>query len=406
MGTSIPTLKGQIPTQTFSVGKVVALRRVASGSPLELSREEAEQLIADARGGKLVSLFMDAVTYLQTKKPNRNYVRVRDGARASLAASGAGVPFLRDHQHYDTTARGGRVVESKVEPIEDGWQIAMTLELTAPWAVEDAVRGLIDRFSISYDPVGDFTCSICHEPVIQGWIAFYTDCDHSFGEEYDGEVCQLEVDGAVMIEVSAVSVPAVLGTDVASIRQAMSANRAPAAAPRSNSMLSKLITILSLAATATEQEVLSAVEGNHLKLAAKDQELALARQQLAAATTQLEASRTQQLSKDVEALIERGVAEGRFLFSRNDKGERVETAIEKSIRHMAKTASLEAATQYVDSITPVHPIGKNAVETKEVATAPAGGAKVELSAHQLAWCKKNNVDPEAYAKTLREEQAA
>jgi hypothetical protein len=404
------SLKGQIPSHSFAGGSIVALRRVKGGAKLELAENEREQLLADALAGKFVQLTIDAIVYVQKpNEPNRHYTRVRDGRRSSFAASFAGLPYMRDHEHNNALARGGRIVDSKAEDLDGGgWHIRQELELTAPWAVEAALRGLIDRFSISYESTGDMVCSICGEPMIRGWFSVWTECEHDFGAEYDGVVCQLEVTDAVGLETSSVSVPAVLGTDVDSIRQALSAKRAPEPARKDTTMLKRLLPILALAATASEDEAVTAVEGLKLQLGAKDQEIETLRTGLRAAQEKLAAQETAQLGRDTEALIERGVAEGRFSFKRNEKGERVETPIEKTIRHIAKNGGLEAAAQFVNQIEPTLPVGRSQVETTETksSASPTTNPAVGLSAAEIRWCQKNGVKPEDYLKTKNGEQVA
>jgi hypothetical protein len=300
---------------------MVTLRRASGGASSDLTTAEREQLIADAREGKLVTVLVDAVTFIQRDKPNRNFVRFSAGALKSLAPSFAGMPVLRDHEQGDAMARAGRIVESKLvdSATEDGAkQIAMTLELTAPWAVEMALRGLMDRFSIGWHSVGDTQCSICGEAMTHGWFFTYTDCEHEIGEAYDGQVCQLEYTDGVGVEVSAVSVPAVVGTGIEDIRAQLSAARAAGPAGlgrRENRMktFGTLLAVLGLSADADEAAAVTAAEKlkterDGAKAAAKD-----ASDQLAAATKELTELRAAGKQARIDAALARGLSEGRYL---------------------------------------------------------------------------------------------
>ncbi len=341
-----------IPTVAeLAGGDVTVLRRATGGTPTELSREEREQLIADARAGKLVSVQVEAVTFVQRETPNRNLVRFSAGALRSMAPSFAGMPVLRDHAQEDSLARGGRVVESKLEDRADGAkQIRMMLELTAPWAVEMALRGLMDRFSIGWHSTGDTVCSVCQEPMTRFWMFTFGECDHQLGESYDGNICQLEFTEAEGVEVSAVSVPAVLGTGVQDIRAQLSAARSARPAslghhkePPMSKSFPLILAALSLSADAGEVEIVSAIEAlttdrDGARAKAKD-----AGEQLAAAHAEL--ATVQQTAKDtrIKAALARGLDEGRFLPS---------SRTEAHAQKLAARGDVEGLEAFVEDLEP------------------------------------------------------
>lgn len=201
--------------ETLSVsiaGKDVALA--------EIERAERAELLKQAQGGGLARLEIAGVTYVQRpKKPNRNYVRVRPGGLQALAASYNGLPFLRDHNH-DLEARGGTLLESKLEKESAAgvteYRFRQRMELVKQWAVVGVLDGTIDRFSIAFAraPGAKILCSVHQTPV-------FTKCDCWRGEidEASGEFVEFEYTEAEGLEVSGVSVPAVTGTGIDSIRQ-------------------------------------------------------------------------------------------------------------------------------------------------------------------------------------------
>jgi hypothetical protein len=179
--------------------------------------------------GEHVELELDFDAYEQ--KPgvqNRNFVRFRDGLLVALGRTGVGTPFMRDHDQDNVLARGGAIIASATEKRGEGdYLIRQTARLTAPWAVELALRGLLTSVSIGWNATGEMHCSICRAD-------FYR-CAHMPGERYamksddDGVqrpvrdpngplVAELVYTEAELVETSAVSVPAVPSAQIRRIR--------------------------------------------------------------------------------------------------------------------------------------------------------------------------------------------
>lgn len=148
-----------------------------------------------------------ATTFRQSAEPNRNFMRFSAGALKSLAAAGP-IPFLRDHAQRMVLARGGTVRSSVGRTVGGAFELEQRIELTAPWAIEAFEAGLIDRFSIGWHPTGPVRYA--HDgKEIRGWP------DHFPGEELDdGTIIEWEFTAVDLVEVSAVNVPAVVGTRV------------------------------------------------------------------------------------------------------------------------------------------------------------------------------------------------
>jgi hypothetical protein len=204
-------------------GRIHTLRR--AGSADALSAAELSALLADVRGnpGSTVRLAVDATTYLQGAEPNHNFIRFREGSMRALARSFVGRPFLRDHNTHDFTARGGTITASELVEAGDGTRaIRQTIELVKPWAVEAALDGTLDRFSIGWRATGPVTCTVCDAPYLHG---YWPTCEHRLGETYEvrkvSRLAEAEFSASEGVEVSGVSVPAVENTSIDAIRAAL-----------------------------------------------------------------------------------------------------------------------------------------------------------------------------------------
>lgn len=399
--------RARLPTVADAGGSVVALRRVSGGVPTELSRDDREQLLADALAGKLVSLDVEAVTFIQRDTPNRNLVRFKAGVLQKLAPSFAGMPVLRDHEQHDTTARGGTIIESKLEdhPTEAGAkQIRQVLRLTAPWAVEMALRGLMDQFSIGWHSSGGTVCSVCGEPMTALWFWLIADCDHELGAEYDGQVCQLEYTDAVGIEVSAVSVPAVLGTHVEDIRAQLAAARlsaGPAAKGQRKEPAMKsfalIAAICGLAADAPEADVVAGVE--RLKTERDGARAALkdAQGELSAAQANLaEVEKTARETRR-DGLLLRALKEGRYA-----KGSRSEAHAQK----LAERGDLDGLEAFIEDLEPGAAVPVGELRSAGGDPTPKSRDVLELTAEDKEAAARMGVTPEKYLELKRDALAS
>lgn len=204
-----------------SSGGILSMRREITGS--NLSADERKQLLAEVRGNPATTerLTVRAVVFLQGAEPNRNFVRFQEGALKALAESFKGRPFLRDHKQGYLDARAGTVRKSELVTRDGKLAIEQELEIVKPWAIEGVLDGTIDRFSIGWHASQLPTCSVCSTSYkrsgIFGWM--FVACEHSPGDvvEVNGKKVTAEIlygPGCEGIEVSAVSVPAVVGTEI------------------------------------------------------------------------------------------------------------------------------------------------------------------------------------------------
>jgi hypothetical protein len=241
----------------------------------KISKARRDELLAKVRAGEQVDLEMDVLAFEQ--KPgerNRNSVRFRDGAMVALGRSGKGTPFLRDHEQGDVRARGGTVTASRTEKVGEGhYQIWQTVNLTSPWAVEAALLGNLTFVSIGWSPTGDVLCSACNKPVLATCWHFPGDRLRESDEGERGKrlvrdrsgdiVVEWIYTSADLVETSGVSVPAVPTAQIEGIRASLSASALNNGGlrPQENLMhkLATIATMLGLAATASEDEVGTAV---------------------------------------------------------------------------------------------------------------------------------------------------
>ena len=261
---------------------VVELR--AGGAAITPSRRD--ELLAQVAAGSYVELEIDLLAFEQeTGKRNRSFVRFREGALVAFGRSGKDTPLLRDHEQGDLLARAGTVISSSTTKVAEGhYQIRQVAKVTAPWAVEALLRGTLDRFSIGWNPTGEVLCSACNKAIFSRCYHFPGDRLSEQTDENGGKRMVRDRAGSVvvewiyteadLVETSAVSVPAVPTAHIEGIRAALAA-LGPVGdelfgaddAPKKDTMLkSKLIALLALAATAGEDEVLTAVESQRERL--------------------------------------------------------------------------------------------------------------------------------------------
>lgn len=244
------------------VNAPVVLRASADSDALTPAR--VLELLTKLRAGEHVELDATLDAYeQQSGVPNRKFIRVRDGSMMRAGATGAGTPFLRDHDTGNVLSRGGTVYESKTSKVGEGhYKITQRAKLTAPWLVELALLGLLDALSVQWRPIGPVTCSLCGTEV-------FDECWHWRGDVAaadDGTESVIEwvFDDAELVETSAVSVPAVRSAHIESIRSALAlsadtpGNRGTP--PQRNVMDPKLLALLGLALTAGVTEATAAVE--------------------------------------------------------------------------------------------------------------------------------------------------
>lgn len=284
--------------------------------------EARDEMLRRCAAGDYVELELDVLAFEQRPGvSNRNYVRFRDGGMLAMGRTGVGTPFLRDHDQWDAMARGGTVVASTAEKRGEGdYAIRQTVKLTAPWAVELALRGLLTTLSIGWRPTGPVLCTVCN--------ANFFRCSHMPGQRYTERadesapggrtfvpdptgtlVCECLYTAAELVETSGVNVPAVPSAQIEAIRASLAAASDPAgelaaawqqfralwapdgdglAAQEQHDMkfLQALAALLCLPPTASEDDVLRGAETMKRAGDTAKAELAIAQQDLKVANAE------------------------------------------------------------------------------------------------------------------------
>jgi hypothetical protein len=209
-----------------------------AGAPI--TPEVREELLAKCARNEYVEIDVPLLAYEQwdfekfPDKDNRNFVCFRDGEMPSLGRSGRRNPFIRDHEQRNALARGGTIVSSDTKTPQEGHrQIFQVARLTAPWAVDAYLRGLMTSVSIGWHPTGPVLCSACNAPVMEKcwhWpgdrLATVTDEDGTKRKvrKRDGaEVVRWIYTKAVLIETSWVLVPGVESAGMDQLRGRLAA---------------------------------------------------------------------------------------------------------------------------------------------------------------------------------------
>jgi hypothetical protein len=387
----------------IEVGHTYGLR---SGAGERLSPTQVSALLADVRGnpGTTAKIQIDAVTYLQEDgKPNRNFVRFRDGAMRSVAKSFIGAPFLRDHNQRDLLSRGGTVIDSQLTETDAGVRgFHQTIELVKPWAVEAALDGTMDRFSIGWRADGPVTCSICGEAYADSWFGPMASCDHELGKEYETrggvmKIAQAEFSGAIGVECSGVSVPAVADTGIEGIRIALAAGDRTTLAqlqeaiaafgrtggavfpvPLEESEMKAIALALGLAATVDEATILAEVQKRETLLEAERRGRIEAEARLAAALEVASAQRRTDLAA-------RALREGKI---------RPNSDLAAKIDQLA-LANIEAAEALVNELPRVTLAGAPLLSTQPALVPPQDAAS-QLSETDKEVCRQFRLTPEQF----------
>ncbi len=365
-------------------GNVVALRH--NGAPV--GKTERKELLARLRAGEVIELEMDAVTFIQRATPNKNFVRIREGALRAFASHFKDKPFLRDHEWRNLLARGGTVKRSRLERAADGSaELHQTIELVKPWAVEGALDGTIDRFSIGFSiGAGDIQCSACGKSLIS------PDCRHWPGDQLeDGRFVEAIFTDPEPRESSGVTMPAVDGTHIEGIRAALAEARLEVRKTKEKPM-KEIAKILGLAEDASEAKIVAELEALKAKLDANKEALASVTAERDAARAKLVELEQAKLAERRAAVVEKGLDEGLFV-----KG----SALEERVRKLAEK-DIEAAEALLADLPKVVPV-KERQATDDDPTPREDGSLTEL---EKLYAKQLEVSEEDFLKQKRAQQTA
>jgi hypothetical protein len=375
-----------------------------------ISTAARDELLVKCAAGEYVELELDVHAYEQ--KPdafNRNFVRFRDGAMMKLGRSGKGTPFLRDHEQHDSLAVGGTVIASETEKLAEGdYAIKQTVKLTAPWAVELVLRGLMSAVSIGWRPTGPVLCSQCNTEI-------FSRCWHLPGDRLteitddegrtrkqrksDGELTvEWIFTEAELVETSNVPIGGVPAASIEAVRTSLSAlpDLRAALAPDEDGLphgagymkiLSALAGILGLAATVSEDDVTKAVEDLKRDRDTARKELAIADTENAKLSVIVNEHREKQRQADEDTFVRDALSSGRIT--------KADEQVWRDLYQLDAAKATERMTaRKAGSATPV---GMPRQSDNTPAPAPASaddhGTRAALSA--------NGVDPDYAIKMAR-----
>ena len=211
----------------------IAPKLYANDGGEEITPELRDALLEKCAAGAYVSLTLSVLAFEQKAgQANRNFLRFRDASLRALGSSGNGKPFLRDHNKYETSACIGTILKSKTEQTGSGdYAIRMTVELTDPAAVAQALRGQLKSVSIGWYPTGPVECSVCQAAVNECWhypgqklAESITNGQKSYVRDRKGALTvEWVYTSAELTECSVVNVPAVPSAGIEGVRAALSA---------------------------------------------------------------------------------------------------------------------------------------------------------------------------------------
>lgn len=369
----------------------------------QLSDDDRKDLLERARKGEAIALSMDIEAFSQLEGvPNANNVVFKKSALSRFARSFINVPFIRDHQSYDSSARAGIVTKSKAVAVEGGYVFEMTLRITAQWAVVAALEGNIDRFSIGWSPGPrkSILCSVCNSA--------YNKCSHYRGDEMDdGSVVSVVFTAPKAREVSSVIDPAVTGTTVAGIEAVLSAlSENPVTPIVEDQSMNELAKALGLKTDASESTMLAALSALKAKSTSEAQVIvdltktnAETTATLAAANQRIKELESSAQAVTIDQLMSANV--DRFPVERDGAGKVVTSALEKSMRELAVN-DIDAATKIISTLPIVSPVAARLqTDESEIVNAPPAkdsGAYEEVSGELKSQLEQFGLSAEEYAK--------
>lgn len=316
-----------------------------------LADDDRKDMLRKLRAGEDVTLEIEAVTFVQRDTPNANFIRIRDKGLRKFASSFKGRPFIVDHDQHSVSSRKGIITGSKLVDENGEKSVAMTIKVVKRDAVESVLDGTIDRFSVGFSIVGDSTCSACGTKM--NWWGF-CERSHFRGDVLkDGTVIEAIAENANGVEVSAVNVPAVEGTSIDRIRAealAQMEQRRPAGSPeKRNSNMGELREILSLAADASDTDVVKTIVKLQSQAAADKERADNATAQLRKITEERETLAAEERKRKADELVE---------YARNSGKLRNGQAVVENIIRKLAAENIDDTKKFVEELAEQVPVGE------------------------------------------------
>ncbi len=359
------------------VGKLSATSPVArelkAGGGEDANAHRLE-LIQQLRSGTHLEIMVKrALAYRQPKgKPNRRHLRFAADQLEHAAGSWRGQPLLVDHNTYEQDKRKGTILTSEMSEDSRGAPaFYMGFSVVKPDAAISVLDGTIDRFSIGWFSTGPVLCT-AHGCDIRGLDS----CGCWPGEKVlvDGKekIVEYEYQSFAGKELSAVNVPAVIGTRIEEFHQALTAEldlperRTPPKEHKTMASLPRLAAVLGLTALtdSDEDRAVTIAEGFRQGKLAAEQERDTARTQLAAAEKTRDEALAARDAGRTDDLIAGAYRDGKLRYGRDEDGKAIPSAREARLRTMAKRDGLDALAAEVAELEIVVPVGqRSALDT-------------------------------------------
>lgn len=208
----------QVQTQPTHASPLILRRSDGRTSvALEAAHPESAPAPPPAKKVKPEGQTYTLVGYRQTIEPavnggkaNSAGIRFRNGGLRAMSRTGRNDPFITGHDWGDARARGGTILDCWVEKVDQEMLVFFEVLATEDWAIRGFENGTIDRFSLGASFQGEITCTLHDCPI---WSTPECCCMPGMETE-DGKVVEFEVEDGIILELSAVNVPAVEGTYV------------------------------------------------------------------------------------------------------------------------------------------------------------------------------------------------
>lgn len=379
-------------------GRGAPARELKAGGDTDTEAHRLEVIQAIRDGKHLELVVKRALAYRQPKgKPNRRGLRFADDQLEPSAGSWRGQPFLVDHNTYEQDARKGSILTSEYDLDAKGVPaLFMGFSVVKPEAVISVLDGTIDRFSIGWFSTGPVICTVHGCDVTSSESCYCWPLDVV---ELDGKkkIVEYEYQSFAGKELSAVNVPAVIGTRIEEYHAALAdeLHLPPRRTnPKERAMpFPKLAAALALSALteADEGSAVAAVEGLRQRASAAELDAGTLRKDVQRLTAELAiqtelASRAQ--TEAIDGMIADAYKSGKLCHGKDAEGKNTPDALESLLRDFGKSAGRDALAAKLTAMKAVVPVGVSPIVNnvsdppRQLAAVPSD-AEIRRAAQQM-----------------------
>lgn len=351
----------------FGASTQPVTRELKAGANEDGNAHRLEMIQQLKSGTHLEIVVKRALTFRQPKgKRNRNSLRFQVDELAPSAPTWKGQPFLVDHNAHEQVARKGTILTSEfAEDAKGAPAFFMGFSVVKEDAAISVLDGTIDRFSIGWFSIGPVLCT-AHGVDVRGPDSCY--CWPGDKVLVDGKekIVEYEYQKFAGKELSAVNVPAVVGTRIEQFHEALTAELGlpprttrPHQEQKKMASLPRLAAVLGLAALtdADDDRAVTIAEGLRQGKLAAEQERDTARTELTTARAERDTALAARDAGKTDDLIAGAYRDGKLRWGRDEAGKAVPSAREARLRKIAKEkdgpAALTAELAEMDVVVPV-----------------------------------------------------